>query len=275
MALLDVRDLHVRGAAGDLLRGVDLSVGEHRRVAVLGPSGSGKSLTTAAVLGLLPPGLRAGGSVRLGGAEVLGVPAARRPARSRPGLVRQDSSGALHPLLPVGRQLALPVRARGRAARAQVLETLHALGFREPRRVAAALPSELSGGQRQRVCLALALATPSALLVADEPTTALDVVTQAGVLELLRERTGPAAGRALLLVTHDVAVAAALCEEVVVLDGGRVVEHAPLERVLRAPAHERTRELVAAARAVDAHLAALAAPAAAPGAARTGPRVAS
>ncbi|WP_432482674.1 ATP-binding cassette domain-containing protein [Kineococcus esterisolvens] len=254
MTLLDVRALRVRGAAGHLVHGVDLAVGAGRRVAVLGPSGSGKSLTAAAVLGLLPPALRATGSVRLDGEEVLGVPAARRAARLRPGTVRQDSAGALHPLLPVGRQLALPVPGTRRAARTAVLETLRALGFREPARIAAALPSELSGGQRQRVCLALALATPSALLVADEPTTALDVVTQAGVLDLLRERTGPGPGRALLLVTHDVAVAAALCEEVVVLDEGRVVEHAPLEHFLAAPAHERTRELLTAARAVERHL---------------------
>ncbi|WP_432547399.1 ATP-binding cassette domain-containing protein [Kineococcus sp. SYSU DK004] len=254
MTLLDVRGLTVRHGSRTLLHGLDLTVDAGTRVAFLGPSGSGKSLTAAAVLGLLPPALRATGSVALEGTEVLGVPAAQRPARLRPGAVRQDSASALHPLLPVGRQLALPLGGPRRPARERVLETLRTLGLREPARIAAALPSELSGGQRQRVCLALALATPSPLLVADEPTTALDVVTQAQVVDLLRERTGPGRGRGLLFVTHDIAVAAALCEEVVVLDAGRVVERGATARVVAQPAHERTRELVEAARAVDAHL---------------------
>nr|WP_231127469.1 ATP-binding cassette domain-containing protein [Motilibacter aurantiacus] len=236
------------------MHGVDLVVEPERRVGVLGASGSGKSLTVAAVLGLLPPALRATGSVRLAGAEILGLPAARRPPDARPGVVRQDSAGALHPLQPVGRQLALPLGGTRASARARVLDALGSLGFRDPGRVAEALPSELSGGMRQRVCLALALMTPSPLLVADEPTTALDVVTQAGVVSLLRERTGRGTGRALLFVTHDVAVAASLCEELVVLSDGRVVEHAPVEDVLASPRHERTRELVAAARTVGAHL---------------------
>lgn len=254
MSLLEVRGLQVLAGSRRLLDGVHLTVGEGQRVAVLGASGSGKSLTAASVLGVVPPALRATGSVRLGGAEVLGVPTSRRPPQSRPGAVRQDSVGALHPLLPVGRQLTLPLRGSRRAARSAVLETLAALGLKDPAGVAAALPSELSGGMRQRVCLALALATPSALLVADEPTTALDVVTQARVVDLLRERTGRAAGRALLFVTHDIAVAATLCEEVVVLDQGRVVERAPMLQALTEPRHERTRELVAAARSIEAHL---------------------
>ncbi|NHC14785.1 ABC transporter ATP-binding protein [Motilibacter sp. E257] len=252
--LLDVRGLRVDSASRGLLQGVDLTVEPERRVGVLGASGSGKSLTVAAVLGLLPPALRATGSVRLAGAEVLGVPAARRPPGARPGVVRQDSAGALHPLLPVGRQLALPLGGSRAFARARVLETLESLGFRDPGRIAGALPSELSGGMRQRVCLALALMTPSSLLVADEPTTALDVVTQAGVVSLLRDRTGPGTGRALLFVTHDIAVVAALCDELVVLSDGRVVEHAPVEDVLASPGHERTRELITAARTVEAHL---------------------
>ena len=251
--LLQVRDLRLQVAGTRLLDGIDLTVEPGQRVAVLGPSGSGKSLTAAAVLGTLPPALRASGSVRLGGAEVLGVPAARRPAASRPGSVRQDSAGALHPLVPVGRQIALSRRG-SRTAREDVRDLLRALGLREPDRIAAALPSALSGGQRQRVCLALALAAPSPLLVADEPTTALDVVTQAGVVDLLRARTGPGTGRGLLFVTHDIAVAAALCEHVVVLGAGRVVEAAPLADLLRDPRAPLTRDLVAAARAAESHV---------------------
>ena len=256
MTLLDVRGLRVtprHGAAGGapLLAGVDLTVGSEQRVAVLGRSGSGKSLTAAAVLGVLPPGLRATGRVLLDDTDVLGTGAAARPARLRPGSVRQDSASALHPLVPVGRQLLLATGGTRRTARSAVTDTLRALGFRAPDRIAAALPSELSGGQRQRVCLALALATTSPLLVADEPTTALDVVTQAAVVDLLRERTGPGTGRALVFVTHDLAVAAALCADVVVLDAGRLVEHGPLAEVVATARHERTRELVTAARALD------------------------
>lgn len=257
MPLLVVRGLRVEDGRSRLLDGVDLSVGPGERVAVLGPSGSGKSLTAAAVLGTLPPSLTATGSVVLQGAEVLGVPSARRSAAARPGAVRQDSAGALHPLLPVGRQLATAHRGPRRSGRSDVRETLRELGFRDPDRIARALPSELSGGQRQRACLALALMTPSELLVADEPTTALDVVTQAGVVDLLRARTGANGGRALLFVTHDIAVAAALCERVVVLAAGRVVEDVPMPQALHVPRHPQTRELLEAARSVEAHLRAL------------------
>lgn len=256
MPLLEVRGLHVTRAGRPLLHGVDLEVGHEERLAVLGASGSGKSLTVAAVLGLLPADLAARGHVLLDGVDVLEVPAGRRARRDRPGLVRQDSAGALHPLVPVGRQLSLPRSGSRRAVRDDVLETLRALGLADPRRTAAALPAELSGGQRQRVCLALALAAESPLLVADEPTTALDVVTQAGVLDLLRARTGPGTGRSILFVTHDVAVAAALCGRVTVLDGGRAVESGALPEVLGAPRRAPTRALVDAARVLDDHLAA-------------------
>lgn len=256
MPLLEVRDLHVGGPGDALVQGVDLDVAREARVAVLGASGSGKSLTVAAVLGLLPAALPARGHVRLDGVDVLPVPAARRPRCDRPGVVRQDSAGALHPLVPVGRQLSLPRSGSRRTVRDDVHATLRALGFPDPSRTADALPAELSGGQRQRVCLALALAAESPLLVADEPTTALDVLTQAGVLDLLRARTGPGTGRSLLFVTHDVAVAAALCGEVVVLDAGRTVEHGTMAQVLHDPRTAPTRALVGAARVLDGHLAA-------------------
>ncbi|MFB9377628.1 ATP-binding cassette domain-containing protein [Kineococcus gynurae] len=254
MPLLDVRALHVRARGTDLVDGVDLRVDRDERVAVLGPSGSGKSLTAAAVLGILPPALTVAGSVRLGEREVLGVPAARRARRDRPGSVRQDPAAALHPLVPVGRQLAAARGRTLRTVRPVLTETLRDLGFRDPARVLGALPAELSGGQRQRICLALALAGGSPLLVADEPTTALDVVTQAGVLDLLRARTGPGTGRGLLFVTHDIAVAAALCDRVVVLQDGRVVEDGPVAVTLRAPRHPLTASLLDAARDVETHL---------------------
>ena len=261
-AVLEVRDLHVavgddRGApATALLHGVDLQVRAGERVAVIGASGSGKSLTAAAVRGDLAPGLRARGSVRVLGHEVLEVPGARREPGLRPAAVLQDPSAALHPLVAVGAQVAMPLRARGTRrgeVRAAVLDLLASVGLEEPERVADGRPAELSGGQRQRAALAVALACESPLLVADEPTTALDTVTQAAVLDVLARRTGRG-GPALLLITHDLAVAAALCSRVVVVAGGRVVEQGALVDVLAAPAHPVTRALVTAVRDAGAPL---------------------
>jgi peptide/nickel transport system ATP-binding protein len=255
-ALLDVVDLRVGTGGGALLSGVSLSCGHAERVAVVGASGSGKSLTAKALLGVLPAGLRATGSVRISGTEVLGVPSARRARHLRPGAVLQDSMLALHPLVKVGDQVALPLRrGSGRAqAHRAVLELLTAVGLADAEDAAHRYPAQLSGGQRQRVCLALALACRPALLVADEPTTALDVVTQAGIVQLLRERTGPPHGPALVFITHDLALAAALCTRLVVMHAGRVVEDGPALEVLRAPEHPRTRELVDAARRSSASL---------------------
>ncbi len=255
-SLLNVTDLHVEADGGALVSGVTMSLEAAERVAVVGASGSGKSLTAKALLGVLPAGLRARGSVRLSGTEVLGVPGARRARHLRPGAVLQDSALALHPLLRVGEQVALPLRpGSGRAgAHRAVLELLAAVGLPDPGEVAHRYPVQLSGGQRQRVCLALALASAPSLLIADEPTTALDVVTQAGIVQLLRERTGSPNGPALVFITHDLAVAAALCTRVVVMHAGRVVEDRPTVDLLRAPEHPRTRDLVDAARRSSASL---------------------
>lgn len=251
------------GAAGSrtLLHGLDLVVpaggAPGARTAVVGASGSGKSLTAAAVLGRLPRGVTATGSVRVGGREVLGVAPQRRPSECRPSAVGQDPSRALHPLVAVGAQVAAPLQALGRgrrAARAEALELLAAVGLPDARAAASARPAELSGGQRQRVCLAVALARPGPLLVADEPTTALDVVTQTRVVELLRERTGGPGQPALLFITHDLAVAAQLCQRVVVVEAGRVTETAHAADLLAGPSSAAGRGLVAAARRAEAAL---------------------
>lgn len=258
MEVLRVRALTAAAAGRELLRGVDLVVPEAgapgARTAVVGASGSGKSLTAGAVLGRVPRGVQVAGSVRVGGQEVLGVPASRRARDGRPSAVGQDPSRALHPLVGVGTQVAAPLRALGagrRAARAEALDLLAAVGLPDPAAAAAARPAELSGGQRQRVCLALALARPGPLLVADEPTTALDVVTQAGVVELLRERTGGPGQPGLLFITHDLAVAAQLCERVVVVAHGRVVEEADTSALLADPTSPAGRALVASARRAE------------------------
>lgn len=243
------------------MHGIDLDVpaggAPGARTAVVGASGSGKSLTAAAVLGSVPGGITVAGSVQVGGHEVLGVPPQGRPCARRPSAVGQDPSRALHPLVAVGAQVSAPLRVLGhgrRSARAQGLELLAAVGLPDPRAAASARPAELSGGQRQRVCLALALARPGPLLVADEPTTALDVVTQTRVVDLLRERAGGPGQPALLFITHDLAVAAQLCQRVVVVEAGRVVEAADTATLLAAPTSAAARALLSAARRCEAAL---------------------
>lgn len=257
MEVLRVRGLTASSDGRALLRGVDLDVlaagSPGARTAVVGASGSGKSLTASAVLGRVPRGVRVRGSVRICGQEVLAVPPQRRDGGSRPSSVGQDPSRALHPLVAVGAQVAAPLRAQGRGRRAahrEALELLAAVGLPGVR-TAAARPAELSGGQRQRVCLAVALARPGPLLVADEPTTALDVVTQTGVVELLRERTGGPGQPALLFITHDLAVAAALCDRVVVLQDGRAAESTEAAQLLSGATSAAGRGLVAAARRAE------------------------
>ncbi|GAA4964532.1 ATP-binding cassette domain-containing protein [Actinoplanes utahensis] len=251
-AAVRVTGLSLQGGGGALLAGVDLVCRAGERVALVGASGSGKSLTAKAVLGVLPPGLTAEGSVRIAGTEVLGVPCARRAPDRRPAAVLQDSALALHPLVTVGEQIALPLPGRLRRAdtRRRVRDLLASVGL--PDQIAERYPGQLSGGQRQRACLALALAAQPPLLVADEPTTALDVITQAAIVSLLKDRTGRPDGPALLFITHDLAVAAGLCTRIVVMHGGRVIENGPILDVLREPRHERTRELVGAARSAAA-----------------------
>lgn len=216
--LLQARDLTVRAGAQVLLAGVDLAIGPGERVAVLGPSGAGKSLLVRALLGVLPPTLEVTGRVV-------------RPARTA--WVQQDPSLALHPSVPVGRQLA-----RRRRDRDRVRTVLADVGL-DPDQVVGAVPSGLSGGERQRACVALAVLARAEVLLADEPTTALDTLSQAAVVEALRRAPG-----ALVLVTHDVAVAAALCTRALVVADGRVVEDAPVGRLLRDPRHPVTRALV-------------------------------
>ncbi|MGJ7440694.1 ATP-binding cassette domain-containing protein [Aquipuribacter sp. MA13-6] len=258
MTLL-VRDLVVTIHGVRVVDGVSFSVARGARTALVGSSGSGKSLTAAAVLGQLPVAADATGSVQVDGHEVLGRPAPLRPSTARPSMVLQDSATALNPLVRVGSQVAEPLRRRlgGPAARGAAVHLLAAVGLEPAEQLARRYPGELSGGQRQRVCLALALACPSPLLVADEPTTALDVCTQAGIVDLLRSRTGDQQGPSLLFITHDIAVATSLCDDVVVLHGGRVVRTGSVAELLASPGHPAAERLVAAAREADLAVAGL------------------
>ncbi|GAA2751656.1 ABC transporter ATP-binding protein [Amnibacterium kyonggiense] len=253
---LEVRGLTIRIGDRTVVDDVSFTVPDGGRFGLIGGSGSGKSLTVLAILGLLPDGADATGSVLLDGVELLGAPE-RRLARvrgSRIGTVFQDPQTALNPLRTIGRQLAEPLRLRGRltrtATRAEAVRLAGLVRLPDPGRVVDAYPHQLSGGQRQRVAIGIALALSPGLLLADEPTTALDVTTQAEVLGLF-DRLVADAGASLVFVTHDLAVLAGITREVLVLSEGRAVERGPVAQVLAAPQHPVTAALVAAARATS------------------------
>jgi peptide/nickel transport system ATP-binding protein len=248
MSILDVRGLTVQDGAGTpLVHDVSFAVGRGERVGLIGESGSGKSMTALAVLGLLPDGLRATGSVLLRGrAEddgiemVRGREPQRVAARGRDiAVVFQEPLTALDPLMRLGHQIAEPLVRRARAS-----------GKRLRGAELRAAVHEISGGQRQRVAIAMALACDPALLIADEPTTALDVTVQAEVLALL-DHLVTTRGMSLLFISHDLAVVAGVCDRVVVLKDGVAIEQGTVAEIVGSPRHPYTRELVSSARALD------------------------
>ncbi|MBN9756509.1 Oligopeptide transport ATP-binding protein OppD [Pseudonocardia sp. Ae406_Ps2] len=254
MTLLEITDLTVRFGDRPVVDGVSLHLGAGERLGLIGASGSGKSLTALAAVGLAPEEAVVSGSVRLDGREILGLPDGElAPLRGGSvGVVFQEPQTALDPLMRVGSQVAGPVRRlRGtprRAAAERAVELLTAVGLPDPEHLARAYPHQLSGGQRQRVGIAIALAGEPALLIADEPTTALDVTVQADILALL-DRLVRERGTALLFISHDLAVVAQVADRVAVLAEGRLREEGPLAEVLRAPAAPATRALLDAYRA--------------------------
>ncbi|TKW67246.1 MAG: ABC transporter ATP-binding protein [Paracoccus denitrificans] len=264
MTLLRVENLTVSAGARQLVHGVsfDLEVGE--RVGLVGESGSGKSLTAMAIVGLLAPGLAAGGSVLLDGQQVVGqrdrdlVPLRGGVAA----VVFQDSRAALDPLMRLGDQLAAPLRRRavreGRrlsaaGLRDEQISALQRVSIDDPVRILGSWPHEVSGGQRQRIAIAMALACGPRLLIADEPTTALDVSTQAEVLDLL-DALVRAEGLSLLFISHDLPVVSRIADRVLVMRHGRVVEKGPTTRVFTDPQDSYTTDLVGAARRLEAAL---------------------
>ncbi|ATI41068.1 microcin ABC transporter ATP-binding protein [Pacificitalea manganoxidans] len=243
--------LTVRLGGQPVLQDLSLRLEPGRITGLVGESGSGKSMTALAILGLLPAGAQVTGGVVLDGAEITTLPE-RRMARLRGreiGMVFQEPMTALDPLMTIGAQVAETLRIHRAASRAEARARAAALLIRvglDPDRVPPErYPHELSGGQRQRVCIAMAIALRPRLLIADEPTTALDVTTQAHVLALLR-RLVAEEGMALLLITHDLAVVSQMADTVAVLHRGRLVEQGPTAQVLTRPDHAHTRSLLAA-----------------------------
>ncbi|MQA08801.1 MAG: ATP-binding cassette domain-containing protein [Pseudonocardiaceae bacterium] len=252
MTVLRVDELSVSAGGQSLVRDVSFQIGAGERVGLIGESGSGKTLTASSVLGLLPDGLHATGSVRLGEQELLGA-SERTLSRLRGmeiSMVFQEPMTALNPSMRVGSQVAEPMLLHGtrpdrRAARSAAVELFDSVRLPDPEGTARAYPHQLSGGQRQRVLLAIALANDPALLICDEPTTALDVTVQAQILALIlaatRERD-----TALLFITHDLAVVASVCERVLVMLDGEIIESGGTREVLSSPRHEYTGKLLAA-----------------------------
>jgi peptide/nickel transport system ATP-binding protein len=254
--LLRIRGLEISYGDTPVVHGVDLDVRRGHRVAVVGESGSGKSTTAAATIGLLPgTGRVTAGTIEFAGEDVThaGERRLRRLRGREIGLVPQDPMSNLNPVARVGRQIAETLvthgLARGRAARERAVELMTEAGIPDAARRARQYPHEFSGGMRQRVLIAIALACEPQLLVADEPTSALDVTVQRQILDHL-ERLTAARGTSLLLITHDLGLAAERADDVVVMWRGRVVETGPAAQILRDPQHEYTRRLVAAAPSV-------------------------
>jgi oligopeptide transport system ATP-binding protein len=253
--ILEVRGLDVRFAttAGDVhaVRGVDLAVRRGETLAIVGESGSGKSQTMMAVMGLVASNGRVSGSARFGGTELVGLPAKalNRIRGARVTMIFQEPMTSLDPLYRIGRQLCEPmVHHRGlswREARRRAVELLELVRIPDPARRIDSYPHELSGGQRQRVMIAMALANDPDLLIADEPTTALDVTIQAQILELLADLKARI-GLTVVFITHDLGIVRRFTDRVVVMRTGRIVEEGDVERVFTAPAHAYTRMLLSA-----------------------------
>jgi peptide/nickel transport system ATP-binding protein len=262
--VLEVDALGVRIGGREVLADVSFAVGAGEVLGLVGESGSGKSVTALAIARLLPRAATTTGRVRLAGRELVALDERELcTIRGRDvSLVFQEPATALNPLQPIGAQVAETVRIHervgGAEAEARAADVLARVGLPPERVPRTRFPHELSGGQRQRVAIALAVALTPKLLIADEPTTALDVTTQAQILGLLRELAHER-GMGVVLISHDLAVVATLADRIAILRGGRIVEHGPVARVLRAPEHSYARELVRSAR-LDAETAEAGAP---------------
>ena len=258
MTLLSIEKLRVDFALpeGELfaaVKGISFAMEKGETLALVGESGSGKSVTALSILQLLsyPPAIQSG-SIAFDGIELVGAPekTLRQIRGARASMIFQEPMTSLNPLhtieKQIGEALELHKGLRGAKARARIIELLGLVGLPQPEKRLDAYPHELSGGQRQRVMIAMALANEPDLLIADEPTTALDVTIQAQILDLLRELKGKL-GMALLLITHDLGIVRKMADRVAVMRHGEIVEQAPAEALFAAPRHDYTKMLLAAA----------------------------
>lgn len=256
MTLLDVIDLHsqfeTRTATIEAVRGVTFTVAAGQSVGIVGETGSGKSVTLRSILGLLrPPGRVTDGSAVFNGTDLIGLsPNALRSIRGKEiGFIPQNPFGSLNPILPIRTQFANVLKAHGqhtsgRDTRERAVGMLESVGINEAERVLDGHAHQLSGGMAQRTAIALAFILEPQLIVADEPTTALDVTVQKQILDLLAGLIAEG-HRSLLIVTHDLGVVANYCEHVVVMYRGEVVEQGPVDSVFGAPTEDYTRTLLA------------------------------
>ena len=262
--LVDVSSLTVHAGSLSVVSDVSFAMNPGERTGLIGESGSGKTMTALAILGLLPPSMKASGSIQIHGQEVIAAPErALIPLRGvTVAMVFQEPLTALDPLMRVGKLIAEPLlRTEARRGRKldrgqlkrRVVEALVEVAIPDPERVRRAFPHELSGGQRQRVALAMALACKPKLLIADEPTTALDVTIQAEILGLLR-RVVNERNMSLLFIGHDLPVVSSITDRLIVLKEGLEVERGETRGMLTEPKHAYTKSLVAAARRFDSVL---------------------
>jgi len=250
--LLEVRDLQVRfrledGGEFTAVDGIGFSLQAGRTLGIVGESGCGKSVTALSIMGLLPKsqGRVSAGSIRFDGVDLLALPPARmRDLRgNRIAMIFQEPMTSLNPAFTIGAQIVEAIvrhrRVSREAARAQAVEMLQRVRIPSPQRRVDDYPHKLSGGMRQRAMIAMALACEPRLLIADEPTTALDVTIQAQILDLMRTLRRET-GSAIVLITHDMGVVAELADDVVVMYAGRIVEHAPVRELFARPQHPYT-----------------------------------
>jgi oligopeptide/dipeptide ABC transporter ATP-binding protein len=247
--VLSIKDLRVSFPTATVVDGVGFDVMPGEIVGVVGESGSGKSMTARSVLRLLPKTATLSGSIRFRGEEVLEM--SPREIRAMRGalvsMIFQDPMTSFNPVLRIGDQIAEAMTLHGKTDRKtltiRVMALLASVGIANPKARATAYPHEFSGGMRQRALTAMAVANGPALLIADEPTTALDVTVQDQILQLMRD-LNEKAGTAILLITHNIAVVASLCQRLIVMYAGRVVEDGPIDEVLTAPKHPYTWSLL-------------------------------